>query len=249
MRTRGMSLIAAAMAAVGCGGGGGGGKPVSADDFPSLFAAGWCGLQQRCCQASGGTPMGACEADIAAGLVTSGAQAAAAGATWDASTAGRCLDAIAHADCSGTDTATLRALIDTCDASWRGVVPPGGACETYSACAEPAVSGGASAGASCVNSICVQVVRQPAGATCNDTMLTCDPFTAKCASGTCAALPGPGQACAGSCSSGSRCTADVCVPLLAFGATCTSSGECQSDRCSGGQCASAFVETEYCALP
>ena len=193
--------------------------------------------------------MGTCEADIAAGLVTTGAQAAAGGATWEASAAGRCLDAIARADCGATNTAALRDLIDSCDDTWRGVIPPGGACQTYAACAEPAVSGGASAGASCVNSICVQVVRQPAGAACNDTMLTCDPFAGACVSGTCTALPGPGQTCTGSCSPGSRCTANVCVSLLAFGATCTSDSECQSDRCRGGRCISTFVETEYCTLP
>ncbi len=193
--------------------------------------------------------MGACEADIAAGLVTTGAQAAAGGATWEASTAGRCLDAIARADCGSGNIAALRDLVDSCDDTWRGVIPPGGACQTYAACAEPAVSGGASAGASCVNSICVQVVRQPAGAACNDTMLTCDPFAGACVSGTCMALPEPGQTCTGSCSPGARCSADVCVSLLPFGATCTSDSECQSDRCRGGRCISTFVETEYCTLP
>jgi len=249
MHSRRITLIAAAMAALGCGGSGGGGTSVSADDFPTRFADGWCGLLLRCCQASGGAAMGACEADIAASSVAIGVQAAAGGATWDASAAGRCLDAIAHADCGATNAATLRDLLDSCDDTWRGVIPPGGACQTYAACAEPAVSAGASGGASCVNSVCVQVVRQPAGATCNGTTMTCDPFAGACVSGTCTALPGPGQACTGSCSPGSRCTANVCVSLLAFGATCAADNECQSDRCRGGRCASTFVETEYCTLP
>ena len=130
-----------------------------------------------------------------------------------------------------TNTDALRGLVDTCDDTWRGVIPPGGPCETYAACAEPAVSGGASAGASCVNSICVQVVRQPAGASCNDTMMACDPFAATCVSGTCAALPGAGEACAGSCRGGFalhrqrlRCRSWASAPLARRAASARATG-------------------------
>ena len=108
--------------------------------------------------------------------------------------------ASAAADCASADLARLVDLLDVCDDTWKGVVPPGGACMTYASCAEPAVTGGASAGASCVNSMCVQVVRQPAGAPCSQTppvVLTCNPLLAACGTGVCVALPGAGEACAG----------------------------------------------------
>ena len=50
------------------------------------------------------------------------------------------------------------------------VVPPGGACMTYSSCAELPVSGGASAGASCVNSMCVAGASVGNNAPCGDLM-------------------------------------------------------------------------------
>jgi hypothetical protein len=139
--------------------------------------------------------------------------------------------------------------MDSCDDVWTGVVPPGGACQTFGSCAEPQVTGGASAGASCVNSMCVQVVRNPPGAACSEPTQTCDPLLAECVGGACVALPETGQSCTGSCRSGSRCNAGVCEPLLDMGATCTSNSECASDRCSGGRCASGFVSGgDYCTL-
>lgn len=244
-------MVLAALLVAGCGGGSGaGGTPVSASDFPARFAAGWCGLVQRCCQASGGTSTGACEADIMAQITSIGTRATADGATWAAATAGRCLAAISAADCAGTNVQALVALLDTCDDTWTGVVPAGGACMTYASCAELPVSGGASAGASCVNSMCVPVVRQPPGATCNNMTYVCDAFTSGCSGGICVALPGPGEPCAGDCRTGARCRNAVCAPLLGMGTTCTADSDCVSDRCRGGRCASTFAtEAEYCTLP
>ena len=251
MRARRISLIAAAMAALGCGGAAAG--PAASPSPPTTFRACSPPAGVGCCNAA--VRLRAAPPWARARRTSPPASSPPAPRPRPAARRGkrRQPDAVwtpSRARTAAGRTPLRSAIsIDSCDDTWRGVIPPGGACQTYAACAEPAVSGGASAGASCVNSICVQVVRQPAGAACNDTMLTCDPFAGTCVSGTCTALPGPGQACTGSCSAGSRCTADVCVSLLAFGATCTSDSECQSDRCRGGRCASAFVETEYCTLP
>src|SRR6185503_5762355 len=123
-----------------------------------------------------------------------------------------CLQRVRAADCAGTDVAALVALVGVCDDIWTGVVPAGGACRTYASCAEPPVSGGATAGSSCVNSVCVAIVRQPAGATCSTaTTMMCDPLVAACSGGVCVALPGNGEACTGDCRSGSRCTAGMCT--------------------------------------
>jgi len=213
----------------GCGGSGQNGDPVAVDAFPGRFATAWCGLLQRCCQASGGATNGTCEGDTLARSTNVNSEAAAAGATWDSAGAGRCLSAIAAADCTSADPVALRKLLDDCSDTWVGMTPPGGACQTYEACAKPAVSGGATGGASCVNSICLQVVRQPPGGTCSaSSTVTCDPLLATCESGTCVALPGPGQPCTGSCRSGARCTAGTCEALLATGSSCTSASElCQ----------------------
>lgn len=234
-----------------CGGSDqGSGEPVPVEEFPSRFATEWCGMLQRCCQASGGTSEGSCEADALARNTRIGNEAAADGAIWDAVVAGRCLDAIARADCTSVDAMALRELLDSCDDTWTGVVPPGGTCQTYASCAEPQVTGGATAGASCVNSTCVQFVRQPPGAACSGTTLTCDPFLATCTAGTCVAFPSAGESCSGSCAIGARCIGGTCMPLLATGQACSLDGECVSDKCSGGQCASTFVaDGEYCALP
>jgi hypothetical protein len=246
---RAIGLVAVLV--VGCGGGSSSGStPVSATDFPARFAAGWCGLVQRCCLASGGASNGTCEADIMTSVATLGTKAMADGATWDGATAGRCLDAIRAADCATANLSALVTLLNTCDDTWLGVVPPGGACMTYASCAEPAVSGGATAGASCVNSMCVPVVRQPIGATCDNTTYVCDPFASGCSGGTCVALPGPGESCTGDCRVGSHCRNGACAALLEMGATCAADSDCTSDKCSGGRCASAFAtEAEYCTLP
>ena len=236
--------------AVGCGGSAHENAPIAADEFPSRFAAAWCGLLQKCCLASGATAAGSCEADALARITNIGTQAAADGATWDGVGAARCLAEIASADCASVDVAALRKLVDGCGDTWFGVIPPGGACQTYEACAKPAVSGGASAGASCVNAVCVQVVRQPPGAACSGTTVTCDPLLATCVSGSCVAVPGAGESCSGSCRSGLSCTAGVCQPRLAMGEACASDGECASGKCSGARCASIYVaDGEYCTLP
>ena len=237
----------------GCGGGGSsGGTPVSAADFPAKFATAWCSLTKSCCESSGGTADAVCETEIAADMTAQGNEAAADGAMWDAATAGRCLDELRKSDCAGTDIAKLVALLDVCDDIWKGVVPPGGACMTYSSCAEPAVSGGATAGASCVNSMCVPVVRQPVGAACSTTVTTmlCDPLAATCTAGACVALPGSGAACTGECRAGLKCTGGTCVALLAAGAACSADSDCAADRCVGGKCASVLaVSGDYCTLP
>lgn len=236
----------------GCGGGSGqNSDPIAVDAFPARFASAWCGMLERCCRASGGTASGACEADALARITNIQTEAAADGALWDGAVAARCLGDIAAADCASADAVAVRKLLDDCSDTWMGVVPPGGACQTYESCAEPPVSGGASAGASCVNSVCVQVVRQPPGAACSGTTLTCDPLLATCESASCVALPGPGEACSGPCRTGSRCTAGMlCGALLATGQTCVSNSECASDKCAGARCASIYVsDAEYCTLP
>jgi hypothetical protein len=217
------------------------------------MASEWCSLLNRCCLASGGVVSGTCEADILAQVTSMGSEAATDGAAWDAVAAGQCIAGIRAADCATADLARLVDILDVCDDTWKGVVPPGGACTTYASCAEPAVSGGASAGASCVNSMCVQVVRQPIGAPCSQTpptVLTCNPLQAECGAGVCMALPGAGAACTGTCQSGWRCASDVCVPQVGAGQTCTVDSECLSESCRGGRCTSVFVsDAEYCTLP
>ena len=249
-------VTASWLVVTGCGGSGGQkpADPIAVGDFPIAFASAWCDLLHRCCLSSGGVPDdGACESAIPAQITSIGAQAAADGATWDGLIAGQCIAGIQAADCATADLARLVDLLDVCDDPWKGVVPPGGACMTYASCAEPAVSGGASAGASCVNAMCVQVLRQPIGAPCSQTpptVMTCDPLQAACGGGVCMALPGAGEACTGACRSGWRCASDVCVPQLAAGQACSVDSECISESCRGGRCTSVFVsDAEYCTLP
>lgn len=235
----------------GCGGSStSSGTPVSAADFPARFASAWCALMKGCCLEAGGTNDPACEAGLVAEMTELGNDAVADGATWDAGHAGQCLDLVRAASCAATDTAKLLALVDVCADMWTGTVPPGGACRTYESCARPAPIGNARAGASCANSVCVQVVGQPVGAACNNAGMPCDPLQGACSAGMCVALPADGAACTGSCRLGSRCTGGVCAPLLAAGATCAVNSDCASDKCSGGKCASALAAMDdYCALP
>lgn len=247
-----LSAVVLALSGPGCGGGStAGGGSVPADGFPARFASTWCAMMMKCCQAAGGTGDSACEAEVAAEMTARGTSAAADGAAWNATAAGQCLDMLGRADCASTDVAKLVAMLDICDDIWTGVVPPGGACMTYSSCAELPVSGGASAGASCVNSMCVAVVRQPPGAACSTaTTMLCDPLQAECAGGVCVALPTNGQSCAGSCHTGSACMGGVCMPLHLAGALCSVDNDCASGRCVGGTCASVLAASDdYCTLP
>jgi hypothetical protein len=247
-----LALTLCGVAAASCGGGSAaGGTPVSAADFPARFASDWCAMMKRCCEMSGGAADQTCEATIAAEMTVRAADAVADGAIWDPATAGQCLAGLRAADCTGTDVAKLLAMVDVCDDIWKGVVPPGGACRTYYSCAEPLVSGGATAGASCVNATCVQAVRQPVGAACSTSpMMTCNPLEAACSGGVCVALPGNGAACSGDCRSGLRCTGGMCLPLLGAGAACAVNSDCASDRCSGGKCASVLAASDdACTLP
>jgi hypothetical protein len=231
---------------------GGGSESIPVEDFPARFATEWCGLLERCCLGSGGTGQGSCEADITTSVTTDASEAAADGATWDAATAGRCIDALRDADCASVDAPALRELLDTCDDSWKGVIPPGGVCQSYLACAELDVTGGELSGRVCANSVCVPVVLAPPGASCpaGDTTRACDPYLASCESDTCVALPGAGESCSNSCRTGARCTDGMCVALLAMGEACSSDVECLSDTCGGGRCASTLVlDGDYCALP
>jgi len=247
------ALALCGLSAVGCGGSSsGGGTPVSAADFPARFASDWCAMMKRCCETSGGTADQACETMTAAQLTAEGNDAVADGATWNAAAAEQCLQRVRGADCAGTDVPKLVALVDLCADIWTGVVPPGGACRTYLSCAEPPVSGGATAGSSCGNSVCIAVVRQPVGATCSTTATTmlCDPLAATCSGGVCVALPGLAEECHGECLPGLRCTTYLCGRLLGAGDACNANNECASERCSGGKCASVLaVSDDYCTLP
>jgi hypothetical protein len=49
--------------------------------------------------------------------------------------------------------------------------------------------------------------------------------------GTCMALPGNGQQCAGTCADGLGCISGTCGPLKANGQTCEFSRECESGVC------------------
>jgi hypothetical protein len=224
--------------------------PIPTEEFPRQFASAWCAWLERCCEASGGTSDGACEDDTEARMAQIGSEAAAADATWDDAAAGRCLDRIRAADCGG-DLIALRDTLDACDDMWRGRVPPGGACETYAACAEPDVDGDAQTGVGCINSECVQIVRQPAGAPCMATLLRCDPLLAECdVSGICVALPDVGDDCSDSCRAGARCDEGTCVALADTGEDCSVESDCSSEDCNAGRCTTAGIaDSEYCSLP
>jgi hypothetical protein len=257
MLTRFLALaLGLCLVTASCGGSGGDDsgdrQQAAAGDFPARYASGWCALTERCCQESGGIPEGECESEIQAQVTLLGEEAAAEGATWNAGAAGLCLDALASADCAYVDLILLRELLDVCADTWNGVVPPGGACQTYASCAEPDVTElepGTSVGASCVNSTCVQVIRQPFGAPCSDdSLMLCDPFVATCDAGVCVALPDVvGQPCTDDCREGLACNDGTCTAKLTMGEACTVDSECVSDRCSAGQCVSVLAG-DYCAL-
>lgn len=250
-------VVVLALGLMGCGGGDGGGgggdggsgvTPTPAS-FPGQFAEAWCGLLSRCCLASGGTDKVGCQAGTGNRVSGIATQASADGAAWNGAVAARCLQLLATADCAAIDPIQQRDLLDVCNDTWDGVIPPGGTCQTYVSCAEPAVSGGAVAAASCVNMKCVVAVAQPPGAAC-PTGVSCDRYRASCQAQTCVALPGPGQQCTGDCLLGARCMTGMCVALQTTGQTCSSDGQCVSDKCRGGRCSSPFVaDGEYCQLP
>src|SRR5262245_54814330 len=99
---RGMNraqLLVALLFSVASCGGDSGPATVSAEEFPSRFAAGWCGLVARCCEASGGTPQATCETDTHTAMSLIGQQAAQDGATFDGEAADRCLVDLQGATC------------------------------------------------------------------------------------------------------------------------------------------------------
>jgi hypothetical protein len=51
--------------------------------------------------------------------------------------------------------------------------------------------------------------------------------------GSCAALPGAGAACTGTCAEGLYCETGTCTTKKSVGAACTASGECAESRCFG----------------
>ena len=231
----------------GCGGASGGGSTAAAT-FPARFARDWCAMMNRCCAASGGTAVPSCEATVAAEWTSNANQAIADGATFDDSTAARCLDLIRAADCASTETMALVELSRTCDESYHGAIPPGGACHASLSCAAPMVDGGVSGAASCVNSACVQVTWQAPGAACNGATLACDP-RGTCVNGICLVLPADGEECAGSCRPGAYCSGGLCRRFGGLGDTCAVSSDCVSNRCSGNKCASLFASEDACTLP
>ena len=244
----------AAVAVAGCGGSQkSGGTPVSAQEFPARFASAWCSLIKGCCEASGGASDAACAAAIETEVKGRGELAAADGATWDATVAGRCLASLGKTDCA-VDGSGLFEVVTLCDDVWKGVVPPGGACQTYASCAELPAHADAVAGASCVSGMCVPIVQQPLGETCDDETFVCDLFRATCSVATphtCVPRPGPNENCLLVCRDGSECQDGVCVPLAALGAACAADADCASGTCSGGKCASLIAAAfdDHCALP
>ncbi len=255
MRPR-FALIGLAWGLLPIGCGGSDEDADSAADFSARYAGAWCSLQARCCQQAGGMPEGGCEAGAESLIAMVAEEAQATGATWDGAAAERCLDAVRNADCALPERILQLELADACDDVWQGVVPPGGACRSEVSCAKPEVSDGASAAVSCVNSTCVQAVRQPIGAPCSaDGTLVCDSLVATCQAGSCVALPELGQACSGECRAGAECSNGVCVSLLADGEACSYNLQCRSELCYYESCQSGTCTTTcqavfaYCAIP
>jgi len=222
---------------------------VTAAEFPAAYAQRFCARMSECCMASGGTTTGACEETERADAQADASEAQAAGATFDAPAASDCLGALDEASCS-MDFVELRALLRRCDV-WLGGVAPGDACTSGAACAEP----GSNVVSGCSGGRCIAVEVLATGSACVPLSSTaiCDPLIAECdsATSTCVPLPPVGQPCTSDCAPGARCGADnVCSALLSAGDACTLGGECLSDVCAGGRCASLLSgDTEYCTLP
>ncbi len=221
---RNMSILNAAVLALGlfgAGGCGGGGSsnPVPIEQLDARFAHSVCAKLLECCTTAelmqffpGGAPANAaaCETQltpVAAQFVFKNAHASitASRATYSADKAGECFDALDSAACTKFNPDNFGTVSAACDVAIVGNVAAGGACAAETDC-------------SGTDSFC----EGTSGGTATD--------------GHCAAVPGNGESCSGPCKDGSYCDngTSKCATLKADGTDCVDSSECKGGKCDSG---------------
>jgi hypothetical protein len=217
-----------------------------------------CNSAAQCCQSSGQPfDKDACQRGYGAELAENIDEIDSSRVAYDADAAGDCLDSVADTVRCG-DFEEVEA--EVCERIFVGKVPAGQPCENSSECqqqsgARTTCTGNGDGGAS----VCTPIFPAPhgklneaCGITCYEGS-SCFVYTSQsssdpslrtgcyrdeglfCAAGTCQAVADVGGACSGgdSCKRGSFCDfrTALCVAVKPDGATCSSSQECQSERC------------------
>ncbi len=164
---------------------------------------------------------------------------------------GTCTAAASSAQCTNADA------VATCNA--RGTLPDGSPCASSVQCAGGDCTGFKQQDPSSELQCGVCATFTPLGGACGATTTACDPTTAGCLNGTCAAPMGQGGDCHinpdTSCQAGlfcdfstftcqtppnlgEACTGDCAVPYRCFNQTChapvSQGGSCASDPCAVG---------------
>jgi hypothetical protein len=141
-------------------------------------------------------------------------------------------------NCRTPATVQSGALHGACNVQMTQLCQPGLSCVVASATSMTCEMGGIAIGADCqlaVPDMCAD------GAFCDGTNIATGDLT-----GTCAALPTSGMACAsvvfgGSCAAGLHCDSGTCRETHEAGGACTSGGDCYSANCVSGSCAPAML--------
>lgn len=234
-----------------------GSGPVPRTELAGRLAVVACSSASQCCQSSGHPfDRDGCQREYAAELSENIDDIDASRVDYDADAAGDCLDAIADSIvCGDLEEATSPA----CDRVFLGKVPAGQACENSNECLEQngqrmtCSSDGNGGG-----SVCTPILPAPHGKLNEACGITCyegsscliytTPSSTSvrtgcyrdeglfCDAGSCKALVELGSACSAGdvCKSGSFCDFQTgqCAVTKPDGATCSSSLECQSERCT-----------------
>jgi hypothetical protein len=243
----------------GCGKSGGAPARVSRDDLPTVLARAACDALGTCCQQVGATfDVAVCRAAGSARLRQElDHQYGGPNVTYDPQVAGDCIAEISSATFCGADANSP--WFDACRSAFVGTLPPGATCTKAAECARPAQG---LADCDLARGVCVQ----QATASASPHGKAGDPCAGTCFDDNCVTLavpePGPGSAPTPWCyrDEGLACSStNVCVPLLAKGAACSTapckaglycdfgSGVCTDTKANGQHCNSPYeCQSGFC---
>jgi hypothetical protein len=237
----------------------------------TVAAGGACSLDEECagesyCRLDASCP-GTCQARVASGSACTGD--AACQANLRCGTDGTCqAPAAMGAACGGSSgvecsggtfcfgaamgsAGTCRSPLSLQTAALGATCQPGGGmgplCQPGLSCALTGIAG--------MMPTFACEAASPSGGACHVAIPDSCPSGEHCAGidlmmfdfdGTCAPLPGDGEACAAvpfgaQCAAGTRCAAGTCRAIGSIGAACTDAGDCWSGTCDGGTCAAGAL--------
>ncbi len=252
-------FVSAPIVAIGCGGevdDGSATGPVTIEDLCDQMAAIACDRPDRCCdQAGHDYDVAACKRGETAECKTAVAKLTAAGATYDASAASRCLDALRAASTGcGRNEPEGDAVEAACGGVFVGKTALGDKCSEDVACA-PVAGRQVDCASAGEERRCT--LRSRVGEACGNTssgVVECERGLAcktEGGAGVCVERAQKGESCEGvSCAGGLACDFDsrTCVEPPAIGGACTitcatgaycSSGTCVSQKALGESCGSS----------